>query len=516
VSTRPAVRPHPTGAQAAAAGLGAARPARPFIAAGVTEPPLTPGPTTAKAAPRPEAAPAVAAQADEPAGQPPRPSWGSRLVGKARRHTWPLAAAAALVVALGGAVIGLNETDAAAKVISTDGALNPLRDTIEMVSRRNVMDISSRSMTARVQPVSSVEHLNSTQVSNVALVLTFQPPALEDGATLMVRRMAGQSPPETPAEGVEVPLGDDVTQVVDEGLQPDTTYSYTLFVLHPDQKPEVVGRLVTSTATFPTELPTGESLETGERLVTPSNTYYLAVTDEGQVVMYNGRNQKVWSLKADKVAGAQLVMQTDGNLVLANGSDILWQSGTESRGSHLVLSDDGDMQIISAEGAVVWSSLDQGAVLGGSDSPYSVTFEGWTTPGAGPIYSQFGYRLHPIAGVVKLHEGVDLAAGGRGGPIYAAADGVVEQVYCDSGGNWTLVIDHGDGIETAYLHWDGLDNVLVAEGDEVVAGQQVARTGNSGQSTGPHLHFEVRIDGEPVDPVQFLADKGVNTGWVER
>jgi murein DD-endopeptidase MepM/ murein hydrolase activator NlpD len=147
--------------------------------------------------------------------------------------------------------------------------------------------------------------------------------------------------------------------------------------------------------------------------------------------------------------------------------------------------------------------------LRGADSPFAVTAQGWTQPSAGKLSSPFGGRNHPIFGGYRQHEGVDLLGGGRGKPIYAAADGVVSTIRVDSGGNPTLIIDHGNGVTTSYLHWDGMNNVLVKEGDKVVAGQQVARIGNTGNSTGPHLHFEVRINGQSTDPIPYLKNLGV-------
>lgn len=137
-----------------------------------------------------------------------------------------------------------------------------------------------------------------------------------------------------------------------------------------------------------------------------------------------------------------------------------------------------------------------------------VASTGWAKPGSGPITSPFGTRLHPIDGVWRLHAGVDLNGGGCGGPIYAARDGVVTFRGFDKQGNGTLLVDHGDAA-TAYLHiYDG--DFLVAEGDEVLVGQQIARVGSSGKSRGCHLHFEVRVAGEAIDPVPFMAERGVD------
>lgn len=121
-------------------------------------------------------------------------------------------------------------------------------------------------------------------------------------------------------------------------------------------------------------------------------------------------------------------------------------------------------------------------------------------------------RRDPVTGLfTRLHAGVDLRGGGDGGPIWAAQDGVVIDVYTDSNGGWTIDVDHGGGLMTRYKHmW--ASGVLVGTGDRVTAGQQIGRVGSSGWSTGPHLHFEVHVDGSPVDPEEFFADIGIRLG----
>jgi len=140
-----------------------------------------------------------------------------------------------------------------------------------------------------------------------------------------------------------------------------------------------------------------------------------------------------------------------------------------------------------------------------------VSAEGWTSPILGDVRytSAFGSRVHPITGARTLHSGADLAAV-DGHPIYAAADGIVVVAGPSSGGNtgYMVAIDHGGGVQTRYVHpWP--NGILVRVGDQVTAGQQIARVGSSGNSTGPHLHFEVRVNGTPVDPIAFLAARGV-------
>jgi murein DD-endopeptidase MepM/ murein hydrolase activator NlpD len=116
------------------------------------------------------------------------------------------------------------------------------------------------------------------------------------------------------------------------------------------------------------------------------------------------------------------------------------------------------------------------------------------------VASPFGYRIDPFLGRPALHPGVDLLDG-YGTEIRAAGAGRVVHAGTMGGYGLTVEIDHGDGLTTRYAH---LSEMLVAEGDEIQKGAAVGRLGSTGRSTGPHLHYEVRIDGEPVDPERFL------------
>ncbi|WP_375397663.1 M23 family metallopeptidase [uncultured Sphingomonas sp.] len=114
--------------------------------------------------------------------------------------------------------------------------------------------------------------------------------------------------------------------------------------------------------------------------------------------------------------------------------------------------------------------------------------------------SNFGVRTDPFTGTAAFHAGVDMPVK-VGTPVYATADGIVEKAE-RSGGYGNLVeIDHGRGIETRYGH---LSQILVVAGQRVKRGQLIALSGSTGRSTGPHLHYEVRIDGRAVNPVPFL------------
>jgi murein DD-endopeptidase MepM/ murein hydrolase activator NlpD len=136
------------------------------------------------------------------------------------------------------------------------------------------------------------------------------------------------------------------------------------------------------------------------------------------------------------------------------------------------------------------------------DRPISRT--GWVIPVVGRLSSAFGPRVHPIRKVVAFHAGIDIAAP-LGRPVYAMFDGVVLYAGPARGFGNQVVLSHRGRVTTVYGH---LSQVLVT-GGTVRAGQAIGRVGNEGDSTGPHLHVEVRVDDQPVDPIRWLRDRGV-------
>jgi len=125
-------------------------------------------------------------------------------------------------------------------------------------------------------------------------------------------------------------------------------------------------------------------------------------------------------------------------------------------------------------------------------------------PIEGRLTSGFGYRRSPFGRRVEFHEGVDLAAP-RGTPVRAVADGVVVFAGYKPGLGRTVIVDHGHGVESVYGHHSRL---MVSAGQRVSAGEVIAAVGDSGRSTGDHLHFELRFNGRAVDPWPYLKRLG--------
>lgn len=124
----------------------------------------------------------------------------------------------------------------------------------------------------------------------------------------------------------------------------------------------------------------------------------------------------------------------------------------------------------------------------------------WPVPGMYNITDPFGLRFHPILKVNRMHTGIDIATS-YGSTVVAAASGKVIYAGWFGGYGNAVIIDHGNGISTLYGHNASL---LVKEGDMVTKGQAIAKSGSTGLSTGPHMHFEVRKDGVPVNPMDWL------------
>lgn len=161
-------------------------------------------------------------------------------------------------------------------------------------------------------------------------------------------------------------------------------------------------------------------------------------------------------------------------------------------------------------------SPDQAAAVTGSDDPFHAMFNGWqrqdgvgaqamAVPSSKPLNtatftSGYGVRSDPFRGSAAMHAGIDLAAP-TGTAVYATADGVVDHASWEGGYGNMVEIDHGKGLATRFGH---LSRILVHDGQAVHRGDLIALVGSTGRSTGPHLHYEVRMDGHAVNPIPYL------------
>jgi murein DD-endopeptidase MepM/ murein hydrolase activator NlpD len=130
-----------------------------------------------------------------------------------------------------------------------------------------------------------------------------------------------------------------------------------------------------------------------------------------------------------------------------------------------------------------------------SSTPTIRPTNGWVT-------SQFGYRISPYTGIREFHKGLDIA-NRQGTPIIASADGTVTSVSFNTILGKFMIIDHGHGVITKYAH---IQKALKKDGEEVKRGDTIALIGNTGRSTGPHLHYEVFLNGIPVNPTKYILN----------
>lgn len=154
-----------------------------------------------------------------------------------------------------------------------------------------------------------------------------------------------------------------------------------------------------------------------------------------------------------------------------------------------------------------WSSLDTAgpdpfAADVKPSAPIAVSVPSRNPLNAGYISSGYGMRVHPVLGRRSRHKGIDLAAP-TGTPVYATADGSITRSDRSRSYGLVIYIDHGAKLETRYAH---LSKLLVAEGEAVRKGDLIGYVGSTGRSTGPHLHYEVRVDGVAVNPIPYMKE----------
>ena len=133
---------------------------------------------------------------------------------------------------------------------------------------------------------------------------------------------------------------------------------------------------------------------------------------------------------------------------------------------------------------------------------------GWPVPGYTALTSLYGMRVHPITKAYKLHTGVDISAP-MGANFVASADGIVTKATFNKAYGNMVIIDHGGGVQTLYAHGS---EILVQAGQQVTKGTEILKVGSTGYSTGPHAHFEIRINGQTVNPLDYLLNLNKQPG----
>jgi len=230
-----------------------------------------------------------------------------------------------------------------------------------------------------------------------------------------------------------------------------------------------------------------EKLWPGDEIIVSSVQYYLDVN-----VTLQSRTEQVIHFETKTTNDASLSQNT--KKVTKQGVDGLkeviveyeWINGVEE--SSNILSETVLVEPITAE-VVVGSKP---VTVRSSGTNFGVT--------TGNLSSDFGWRTHPISGKRSFHDGIDIA-NKVGTSINAYADGTVTKTgWTDSYGNY-IIIDHGGGLETYYIHLSGFD---VSTGDSVTTGQLIGRMGKTGSATGSHLQFEIRVNGTPQNPWDYL------------
>lgn len=221
----------------------------------------------------------------------------------------------------------------------------------------------------------------------------------------------------------------------------------------------------------------------------------------------DGERRSLGELRAQASAQRDLVASHREELLAARGQrDGLRAEAVSEEAKQKVLLKEVQSQVKQFEAEIASLKKESEAIaalLRARQRPQKVVPTGkgvLAVPVPGGMTSPFGSRIHPIFETVRQHTGIDFS-GGAGTPVKAAGEGTVAVAGTRGGYGITVILDHGNGLATVYAHLSG---VAVTEGAKVTRGQVVGYVGSTGLSTGPHLHFEVRSNGAPVDPMRYL------------
>jgi murein DD-endopeptidase MepM/ murein hydrolase activator NlpD len=240
-----------------------------------------------------------------------------------------------------------------------------------------------------------------------------------------------------------------------------------------------------------------------------------AITRRGEVARLRSQNKELAAVNerlAETISDVQSRLddfeEQTAKLALATGMETL----ADARGDRVVPSDrfgsggqydrvPGSPEVLRIQGDWIASQLSEvEKALARRDEVWAATPS--IAPAMGLMTDGFGGRLDPVTRRHAIHRGLDISAR-RGTPVIAPADGVVVFTGLSGGLGKTIRIAHGLGYTTVYGH---LDTIEVEPGEEVRRGAKIGTLGNSGRSTGPHLHYEVHVDGEAVNPLYYILD----------
>lgn len=217
---------------------------------------------------------------------------------------------------------------------------------------------------------------------------------------------------------------------------------------------------------------------------------------QARILRLDAQNQRLSKLAGVKSPAEPINQRTPVNEVLGRGGPLVKESPLSEMDLRAIIEQmSADLDMRDEYQGKIEAKLLQSSVLREmlpNSSPVEAAYSS----------SSYGWRIDPMSGHRAFHEGLDFPAA-VGTAVYAAADGIVTTaVQTPDYGN-LLKIEHGSGLETRYAHNSRL---LVKSGERVMKGQKIALIGNTGRSTGPHLHYEIRLNGNPLDPREYLRN----------
>ncbi len=240
------------------------------------------------------------------------------------------------------------------------------------------------------------------------------------------------------------------------------------------------------------------------RMVQEDGDLAQAIADaavEQAIVIEAGMAQTLIDLEVQRTVQAGLKAELESRVV-AWEAQVAEFEADEARLAEFIREEEARMAAEAAAAAAAAAANPSTSTTPDAPDTTSTTnsSSGFRWPVSAPVTSEYGWRIHPIYGTKRLHAGIDLGAM-TGTPIVASAGGTVIQAGVYGGYGNTVIISHGNGISTLYAHQSKIE---ASNGDRVERGDVIGYVGSTGNSTGPHLHFEIRVSGDAVNPRGYL------------